>query len=167
MDPNLQQILSQQLRDVHMPEQLGWWPLAYGWWVLIVCIVIAIISSIVCVVRHKRRNYYRKQALEQLQRCYSDWQSQQDTVSYLQAVNAILKRSTLHIGGASTLVKLTGQRWVDGLNRLVKKPISALTEVALSVECYQAESTVDVEVVQRDVTQWLKSHQRKMEADHA
>ncbi|MBX2848642.1 MAG: DUF4381 domain-containing protein [Acidiferrobacterales bacterium] len=167
MDPNLQQMLSQQLRDVHLPEQLSWWPLAVGWWILIVCSTIAIIASIVGVIGHQRRNLYRKQALQQLQVCYLDWQSQQDTVSYLQAVNVILKRSILHIDGASNLVKVTGQRWVDGLNRLVKKSMSEQTGTALSIECYQLESTADVDIVQRDVTQWLKSHQAKMEAEDA
>ena len=23
------------LRDLHLPEAVGWWPLAPGWWVLI------------------------------------------------------------------------------------------------------------------------------------
>ena len=27
--------LLQQLRDVHVPDSVSWWPLAIGWWVII------------------------------------------------------------------------------------------------------------------------------------
>ena len=167
MDPNLQQILSQQLRDVHLPEQAGWWPLAIGWWILIALIVVAIAVSIVYLVQHKKRNRYRTQALQQLQKCYSKWQSKQDTVSYLQSVNAVLKRSVLHIGDTNGLIKLTGNDWIKALNRLVKKPLSEQTKSALSVECYQAESTADVELVQREISQWLKLHDVKLRGQNA
>jgi len=167
MDPNLQQILSQQLRDVHLPEQLGWWPLAYGWWIVIVASLITIIVSIVCLVRHRRQNVYRKQALKQLQLSYSNWQDKQDTVAYLQSVNAILKRSILHIDNASSLVKTTGKPWVNGLNLLVKKPLLEKTQTALAIECYQTQSQTNVENIQADVMQWLKRHQKTMRGEHA
>ena len=24
-----------ELRDIHLPPEIGWWPPAYGWWILI------------------------------------------------------------------------------------------------------------------------------------
>ncbi|WP_156497551.1 DUF4381 domain-containing protein, partial [Oleiphilus sp. HI0043] len=31
-----------QLKDIHPPVDITWWPLAFGWWALIVISVIAI-----------------------------------------------------------------------------------------------------------------------------
>lgn len=28
------------LRDMQMPDTIGWWPLAYGWWLLIISVII-------------------------------------------------------------------------------------------------------------------------------
>ena len=49
MDDQLKQILSEQLRDIHLPEAVSWWPLAIGWWVLgfLAIIAIAVLAYIV------------------------------------------------------------------------------------------------------------------------
>ena len=52
MDPTS---LLAQLRDVHEPTIISWWPLAYGWWVLIVLTLIFVITSITILVRWYKR----------------------------------------------------------------------------------------------------------------
>ena len=32
------------LRDLHLPEAIGWWPLAPGWWVVIALVAGALFS---------------------------------------------------------------------------------------------------------------------------
>ena len=159
MDQNLQQILEQQLRDVHLPEPVSWWPLAFGWWLLIAFGCIAIIAMLIFLHRKKQQNQYRKEALLQLDNVYSIWQQDKNTVAYLQSVNAVLKRSIQHTKGASHFLRLSGVNWVSSLNSLVKKPLSEQTQNALSIDCYQAHSDADVSDVQANATRWIKSHQ--------
>ena len=160
MEQNLQQILQQQLRDVHLPEPISWWPLAFGWWVLIVLAVLAIAGLVFLIIRNKRQNRYRKDALAELRECYAHWQTEQKNDAYLQSVNAVLKRSVQHIDGASYLLRLSGDDWVNALDQYVKQPLSAQTKDALSVKCYQANADIDVADVQANITKWLKSHNR-------
>jgi len=162
MDQNLQQILEQQLRDVHLPEPISWWPLAYGWWLLMVLCLLAIAASVVLLIKTKRRNRYRKDALLELKKCYSLWQKNQNTVLYLQSVNAVLKRSIQHSDGASYMLRLSGADWVTGLNKLVVKPLSEHTQEALSVHCYQESPETDVDDVQANALEWVKSHKASL-----
>jgi len=55
-----------QLRDIHLPEPVSWWPLAPGWWILIIggCLLSAWLIQF--LYRRYRANRYRRQALQQL-----------------------------------------------------------------------------------------------------
>ncbi|MDC0000311.1 DUF4381 domain-containing protein [Porticoccaceae bacterium] len=55
-----------QLRDIHLPETVSWWPLAPGWWVLIILLGLVTGWIIFKSVQRKRANLYRRQALAKL-----------------------------------------------------------------------------------------------------
>lgn len=59
MTPEMQQQL-EQLKDIQLPEPVSWWPLAYGWWVLIGLVVFALAVWLV------RRYKNQKNSLEAL-----------------------------------------------------------------------------------------------------
>ena len=57
----------QQLRDVHLPLEPGWWPPAPGWWLLICsCIVAVFFLGLTAWRGHKRKRPIRsaKELLE-------------------------------------------------------------------------------------------------------
>ena len=47
------------LRDIHLPEGIGWWPPAPGWWLLAGMIVLAIILAWWLQKRHRARRANR------------------------------------------------------------------------------------------------------------
>lgn len=55
-----------QLRDIHLPEPISWWPLAPGWWILIIggCLLLGWLISI--FYRRYNAKLYRRQALKKL-----------------------------------------------------------------------------------------------------
>jgi len=54
------------LKDIHLPEQISHYPIAYGWWILAVLIIIVIILTIIKIKNTATRNQVKKQALSQL-----------------------------------------------------------------------------------------------------
>lgn len=56
------------LRDIHLPEAISWWPLAPGWWAAIILICAVILAVSVRLYRNHQRRLYRRQALLELQR---------------------------------------------------------------------------------------------------
>lgn len=56
-----------QLKDIHLPESISWWPPAVGWWVLLLLVIVIVATlTIVLVNRHKIRKY-RREALVELE----------------------------------------------------------------------------------------------------
>ena len=55
-----------QLRDIHLPDPVGFWPLAPGWWILGLLILILLGVALRFLIKRYRNNRYRKQALSKL-----------------------------------------------------------------------------------------------------
>jgi hypothetical protein len=60
-----------QLRDIHLPEPISWWPLAPGWWFVIIggCLFLGWLIKLCC--RHYSARLYRRQALRKLKQLTS------------------------------------------------------------------------------------------------
>ena len=51
-----------QLKDIHLPEAVSIWPLAWPWWILIICTLALLVFAI---WQHKK-GQWRRHALVQL-----------------------------------------------------------------------------------------------------
>lgn len=99
-----------QLRDIHLPADVSWWPLALGWWILIALILISTIYFIVRYKRSRLRNRYSCLALKELDKLHN----KPDT-NWLIELNVLLKRSSLSHFKKSEVASLTEQQWIDFL----------------------------------------------------
>ena len=77
-----------QLRDIHLPETISWWPLAPGWWALIIMLGLVIGWFVFKGVQRHRSNLYRRQALATLLTIETSGGSQT-----LAAIFALLKQT--------------------------------------------------------------------------
>lgn len=156
MNEQLKDILEQQLRDVQTPDAVSWWPLAIGWWLVIALTLTALTVGIIVLIRHRRRNNYRKLAISSLNQHLIVWQAQKNDAGYLQAANAVLKRTCLHFNHDAA--SLADKTWVNFLNAHNKTQLSDSTEIALAEQLYQANPNVDVENLHIEITTWLLKH---------
>ena len=77
-----------QLRDIHLPAEVSWWPLAWGWWLLIALAGAALVWLIWVLLKRYQSRLYRRQAQVQIDRL-----QQQRTANLLPAIFAILKQA--------------------------------------------------------------------------
>lgn len=66
-----------QLRDIHLPEPISWWPLAPGWWLLIISGGLLLAWLIRFFYRRYSARLYRRQALKKLHQLTLAGNSQQ------------------------------------------------------------------------------------------
>lgn len=164
MQDQLQQLLQQQLQDVHLPQAIGWWPLAPGWWILAALLLLALLVLAVYLRRRWRRNRYRKIARLALQERFEQWEIDQNTGNYLYAANAILKRTLKHTDSASSNAYKTGNDWVTIIQQHAKKPLEEKSQQALAGEHYRPQPRADIDNLHPQLINWIKTHRHQARA---
>lgn len=93
---------------------------APGWWVLVSVLILIVLFISFLVLRHYKRNLYRKQALRRLEKIIH---SSQTSLLQLQVYEAaiLIKRVAIARYGRNPVAGLSGQEWIDWLNSRLKK----------------------------------------------
>ncbi len=148
-----------QLRDIHLPEGVGFWPPAPGWWLLALIILGAIAAVVYRLWRHYRRNRYRRLALRQLQALAS----QSDKAAYLQGLNRLLKQTALAAPQTPPVAGLTGSRWLAFLDRsgdtdaFSRGPGRLLQQGPYAPEPV-SDDRAELEALHRLAARWIRRH---------
>lgn len=117
MDP--QQI---PLRGLHLPEAVGWWPLAPGWWLLIV-VLLATGGLLLRAWRQRRAHAAaRRKALRQLEESRSAYAYHGNPVTLGAEVSELLRRTMLAYAPRAEVAGLTGDEWLAWLDRDLDEP---------------------------------------------
>ena len=107
MNPDLS-----QLRDIHLPPPVSWWPLAPGWWALI--ILAALIAAGLAWWLHRRSsNRWRRQALLELQQLHTQQNEAHDAVI---ALSVLLRRVAIARFPREEVAGLHGDAWLSFLD---------------------------------------------------
>jgi len=155
-----------QLKDIHLPEPVSWWPLAWGWWLLIGLLLVLSVTGLWLWLRHRRRNRYRHQALAKLEQAYQAYLETGDTAGYLQNLNQLLRRALLSAWPApenQRLTTLSGEHWLAFLDASLPGKTNDFSQGvgrALLAGPYQPQPQADVEALHKLGQEWLKHHRR-------
>ena len=113
------------LRDLHLPESIGWWPLAPGWWFLIVLALAGLAYLLYQAFTKWRGNVSRRVALRELARIQFDYKNGVDEISLAIELSELLRRTMLAYAPRNEVAGLTGQPWLRWLDQgLDDKPFS-------------------------------------------
>jgi Domain of unknown function (DUF4381) len=105
------------LRDLHLPEAVGWWPLAPGWWV-----VLGIAAVILLLLLRKawirwREDAARRVALRELARVANAYHESPNPVLLATRLSELLRRTMLAYSPRKKVAGLTGAEWLAWLDR--------------------------------------------------
>ena len=110
------------LRDLHLPEAIGWWPLAPGWWFLILVALLAIGYLVHRYRIHRSRGAARRHALRQLTALTAEFEQHGDAVAFSSRLSELLRRTMLAYAPRQEVAGLTGDEWLKWLDRDLDRP---------------------------------------------
>lgn len=114
------------LRDLHLPEAVGWWPPAPGWWLLLALLLAPAVYGLLSAWRAYRRNAPRRAALAELGQLHEAWAADHDVAALGVGISQLLRRAMLAYAPRAEVAGLTGKAWLEWLDRgLDDHPFSA------------------------------------------
>lgn len=114
--------MSLPLRDLHLPEPVGWWPLAPGWWILLLLLAAAVGFGLIRWHQHRQRNAARRYALRKLARFEAEYLEHRNPVVLGKQLSQLLRRGMLAYAERDEVAGLTGEDWLQWLDRGMPLP---------------------------------------------
>ncbi|MDQ6963366.1 MAG: DUF4381 domain-containing protein [Mariprofundales bacterium] len=109
-----------QLRDIHLPESVSWWPPAPGWWILLGVVVIALIAGWVLIRRYRQSSWQRRalqQLTEEIEQIESHYKQSNDGAAACSAISSLLRRVAVSTSPEQTISGIHGDRWLQFLDQ--------------------------------------------------
>ena len=110
------------LRDLQLPETVGWWPLAPGWWVLIALFIVGFAYLAWRWSRAWRFNAPRRYALRELARLEAAYLEHRNPVTLGKQLSELLRRGMLAYAPRADVAGLTGDAWLAWLDQGMPLP---------------------------------------------
>lgn len=113
------------LRDLHLPEAVGWWPPAPGWWVLAALLAALLGRYLWREFRHWRRGSARRLALREVSGIAGRYADDGNAAKLASDLSALLRRAMLAYAPRGQVAGLTGEAWLEWLDRGLEQPLFA------------------------------------------
>jgi hypothetical protein len=151
----------QELRDVHMPDPISWWPPAIGWWLIVVGLVV-VVGLVLWARAHRQRTRPRRVALAQLKHVKQQYAVHSNDQWAITEVSHLLRRYALAVFSRSAVAGLSGPSWLEFLDKTGgTNQFSAGPGQSLCSGPYQAQRAASVVDLLPLVERWIQNSSRK------
>jgi hypothetical protein len=149
-----------QLRDIHYPEPVSWWPPAPGWWVAGLLLLVLVAYATYRFIRYRQSNQYRRSAEQAIEEAHRRFREDNKALEFCQALNSILKRTALAYYPERDFAGLSGERWLLFLDSCVGDTVfSQGPGKVLATAPYHTQADIDSDQLARLCIRWARKHQ--------
>ncbi len=146
-----------ELRDIHLPDAVGWWPPAPGWWLLL-ALVVGLALLLPWLRRWLRQKPVRRLSLGEFERIRSDYRNGLGETETVNRIAALLRRTLIGYRGRTGFAASTGEAWLAQLEQLA--PSQGFTAAQLHTLArgrYRAGDQCDVDGLLVSCERWIRS----------
>lgn len=156
------------LRDIHLPEAISWWPLAPGWWLLAAALLLTLVFIFIARKIYLSRQL-RRDITAELEAIKQQYQQTQNKSQLAKSLSILIRRASITFYPSKNIAGLTGENWLlllDQTNANSAAGISFESDTGriLLTAPYQPEDSLadfDAQDLIRLCESWLLSPHKK------
>ena len=146
------------LKDIHLPPPVSFWPPAPGWWILAVLLISSLFIGSVWFYRQHKKRKPKTEALRILKDLQILYQNSKDEVVSLRNLSNLLRRTALTFYDNDEVASLQGSSWLEFLDKTGKtKEFSQGAGKVLGNEVFQQKVNPDMNALFPLVKKWISS----------
>ncbi len=152
-----------ELRNIHLPDPVSGFPVAPGWWILAVLVLVSSYLIIRWLIRYWLANRYRRAGTRQLNELLKQFERDEDQKKYLANFAILIKRLAMTVYPRERVASLTGEEWVAFLDKSAgSNAFSMGVGQVLMYSAYEKEAQFDVQQLHQSGLHWIRKHRRQL-----
>lgn len=149
-----------QLHDIHMPQAITCWPLAFGWYLIAMALLAISIALSISIYRWYSKSRPKRQALRLLADYQKDYLQDANSQLCCVRISELLRRVALAYYPRTQVAHLHGQIWINFLNTTAPGiQFNAVRELILELP-YQPRQRRDLTLLFKTTRAWIKRQGR-------
>lgn len=147
----------ENLKDIHLPPAIGWWPWALGWYVVIGLSAVLVGWGLYKFYQRYNNKRYQRHALNLLKQYHANYQQEPDAQAVSIKLCELLKQMALIYFPRSEVASLQGDEWIGFLNKTSKKlDFNSVRYALIELPYQKTNKQVDLESLFQHVNAWIK-----------
>ena len=145
-----------QLRDIHEPAAVSFWPLAPGWWILLGLLVVIPLAVLAWRAFRRGNRQARREALRELHQLREAYTQHGNSVRTVSEISILIRRACLARYPRADVAGLTGDAWLAFLDKTGRtQQFSTGPGQILVTAPYRNRADIDVDALVSVTSKWL------------
>lgn len=149
-----------QLKDIHLPNAVDWWPPAPGWYALAILILVLLFYSVHLAYRRYAASLAKKQALLLLNACQKRYEQEHNVPLTSAHISELLRRVALVYFPREHVAGLHGNEWLQFLNQTGKGVDFNAVRTLLVDAPFKTDTTLNLNPLFDTARLWIKQRSK-------
>lgn len=148
--------LQNQLRDIHLPQSISWWPMAPGWYLLAFLILIVALIIGFWLKQKYHQTGPKREALKLLSQYEKEYAIDKNSQETSRKISQLLRRVALQYFPKEQVASLIEDDWINFLKATSQNASFETIADLLTELPYQSPSAVDLTPLFLSTKTWIK-----------
>jgi len=150
-----------ELRDIHLPDAVSWWPPAIGWWMLLLAVILLLLALFLFVKKLKQVSV-RKTALNDFKTIKAGYDEHQDKIILSQQLSQLLRQILLSSYTRNDVASVSGEQWLAMLKQSHPKGEMELDWLeTITLSSYQKQADYDADRLLSHIECWVNTYPKR------